>query len=70
MMTMIVEVGHDDGDKRQSTKKCESGIVIGHGIGGTQLSVSHTRRLSYMHSHTRLMETHPSVTGIKHYGIV
>jgi hypothetical protein len=31
--------------------------------------VSHTRRLSYMHSHTRLMETHPSVTGIKHYRI-
>jgi len=30
-------------------------------------SVSHARRLSYEHSHTRLMETHPSVTGIKHY---
>jgi hypothetical protein len=32
--------------------------------------VSHAHRLSYMCSHTRLMETHPSVTGNKHYGIV
>jgi len=31
--------------------------------------VSHTRRLSYKRSHPRprLMETHPSVAGIKHY---
>ena len=33
-------------------------------------SVSHARRLSYMRSHQRLMETHPSVTGIEHYGIM
>ena len=32
-------------------------------------SVRHARRLSCKHSHTRLMETHPSVTGIEHYGI-
>jgi hypothetical protein len=30
----------------------------------------HTHRLSCMRSHSRLMETHPSVTGIGHYGIV
>ena len=34
MTRMIVMVGHDDGDKRQSTKKCESGIDIHCGCGG------------------------------------
>jgi hypothetical protein len=34
MTTMIVVVGHDDGDKRQSTKKCESGVDINCGCGG------------------------------------
>ena len=34
MTTMIVVVGHDDGDKRQSTKKCESGVDIDCGCGG------------------------------------
>jgi hypothetical protein len=28
MTTMMVVVGHDDGDKRQSTKQCESGVDI------------------------------------------
>jgi len=32
--TMMVVVGHDDGDKRQSTKQCESGIDIHCGCGG------------------------------------
>jgi len=32
---MMVVVGHDDGDKRQSTtKQCESGIDIDCGCGG------------------------------------
>jgi len=34
MLMMIVVVGHNDGDKRQSTKKCESGIDINCGCGG------------------------------------
>ena len=34
MTTMMVVVGHDDGDKRQSTKKCESGIDIDCGCSG------------------------------------
>ena len=34
MTTMIVVVGHDDGDKRQSTKKCESGVDIDCCCGG------------------------------------
>jgi hypothetical protein len=34
MMTMMVVVGHDDGDKRESTKKCESGVDIDCGCGG------------------------------------
>ena len=34
MTTMIVVVGHDDGDKRQSTKKCKSGVDIDCGCGG------------------------------------
>jgi hypothetical protein len=34
MMTMIVVVGHDDGDKQQSTKKCNSGVDIDCGCGG------------------------------------
>jgi hypothetical protein len=34
MMTMIVVVSHDVGDKWQSTKKCESGIDIDCGCGG------------------------------------
>ena len=33
MMVMVV-VGHDDGDKRQSTKQCESGVSIDCGCGG------------------------------------
>ena len=28
MTMMMVVVGHDDGDKQQSTKQCESGIDI------------------------------------------
>ena len=28
------DVGHDDGDKRQSTKKCKSGVDINCGCGG------------------------------------
>ena len=31
---MMVVVGHDDGDKRQSTKQCESGVDINCGCGG------------------------------------
>jgi hypothetical protein len=34
MTTMMVVVGHDDGDKQQSTKQCESGIDIDCGCGG------------------------------------
>ena len=34
MTTMIVVVGHDDGDKRQSTKKCKRGVDIDCGCGG------------------------------------
>ena len=34
MTTMMVVVGHDDGDKRQSTKQCESGVDINCGCGG------------------------------------
>jgi hypothetical protein len=29
--TMMVVIGHDDGDKRQSTKQCESGVDINCG---------------------------------------
>jgi hypothetical protein len=37
MMTMMVVVGHDDGDKQQSTKQCESGVDIDCGCcGGKQ----------------------------------
>ena len=32
--TMMVVVGHDDGDKQQSTKQCESGVDIDCGCGG------------------------------------
>ncbi len=31
---LMVVVSHDDGDKRQSTKQCESGIDIDCGCGG------------------------------------
>ena len=31
---MMVAVGHDDGDKRQSAKQCESGVDIDCGCGG------------------------------------
>jgi hypothetical protein len=34
MMTMMVVVGHNDGDKRESTKQCESGVDIDCGCGG------------------------------------
>jgi hypothetical protein len=34
MTTMIVVVCHDHGDKRQSTKKCKSGVDIDCGCGG------------------------------------
>ncbi len=34
MTTMMVVVSHDDGDKLQSTKQCESGINIDCGCGG------------------------------------
>jgi hypothetical protein len=34
MTTMMVVVGHDDGDKRQSTKQCESGVDIDCCCGG------------------------------------
>jgi hypothetical protein len=36
MLMMMINVvdGHDDGDKRQSTKKCESGVDIDCGCGG------------------------------------
>ena len=34
MTTMMVVVGHDDGDKRQSTNQCESGVDIDCGCGG------------------------------------
>ncbi len=34
MTTRMVVVGHDDGDKRQSTKQCESGVDIDCGCGG------------------------------------
>jgi len=34
LMTMTVVVGHDDGDKRKSTKQCESGVDIECGCGG------------------------------------
>jgi hypothetical protein len=34
MTMMIVVVGHDDGDKRQSTKNCKSGVDIDCGCGG------------------------------------
>jgi hypothetical protein len=34
MTTMIVVVNHDDGDKRQSTKKCKSSVDIDCGCGG------------------------------------
>ena len=34
MTMMMVVVGHDDGDKRQSTKQCESGVYIECGCGG------------------------------------
>jgi hypothetical protein len=34
MTTMMVVVGHDDGDKRQSTKQYVSGVDIDCGCGG------------------------------------
>ncbi len=34
MTTMMVVVVPDDGDKRQSTKQCESGVDIDYGCGG------------------------------------
>ena len=34
MTTIRVVVGHDDGDKQQSTKQCESGVDIDCGCGG------------------------------------
>ena len=34
MTTMMVVVSHDDGDKRQSAKQCESGVDIDYGCGG------------------------------------
>ena len=34
MTMMIVVVGHDDGDKQQSTKQCKSGVDIDCGCGG------------------------------------
>ncbi len=34
MTMMIIVVGNDDGDKRQSTKQCENGIDIDCGCGG------------------------------------
>ncbi len=34
MTTMMVVVGHDDGDKRKSTKQCESGVDIDCDCGG------------------------------------
>ena len=34
MTAMTVVVGHDDGDKRQSTKNCKSGVDIDCGCGG------------------------------------
>jgi hypothetical protein len=32
--TMMVVVGHEDEDKLQSTKQCESGVDIDGGCGG------------------------------------
>ena len=34
MTTMMVVVSHNDGDKQQSTKQCESGVDINCGCGG------------------------------------
>jgi hypothetical protein len=34
MTMMMVVVGHNDGDKRQSTKQCASGVAIDCGCGG------------------------------------
>jgi hypothetical protein len=36
MTMMMVVVGHDDGDKRQSTKQCERGVDINCGCGGVK----------------------------------
>ena len=38
--TMMVVVGHNDGDTRQSTKQCESGIDINCGCGGGKLRLA------------------------------
>ncbi len=40
MTTMMVVVGHDDGDTRQSTKQCESGVDIDCGCGGGKQHLS------------------------------
>jgi len=37
MTTMMVVVGHDDGDKRQSTKQFESGVDIDSVCGNKNL---------------------------------
>ena len=34
MTAMMVVVSHDDGDKRQTTKQCESVVDIDCGCGG------------------------------------
>ena len=34
MMMMMVVVGHNDGDKQQSTLQCESGVDMDCGCGG------------------------------------
>jgi hypothetical protein len=34
MTMMMVVVSHNDGDKRKSTKHCESGVDIDRGCGG------------------------------------
>ncbi len=43
MMTMMVVVGHDDGDIRQSTKQFEIGVDIDSGCGNKN-PVSHGTR--------------------------
>ena len=45
-------------------------LIIKIGSHTRPSSVTHARRLSYMQSHSRLMETHPSVTGIGNNRIV
>jgi hypothetical protein len=43
MTTMMVVVGHDDGDKRQSTKQFESGVDIDSGCSNKNLVAHGTR---------------------------